>query len=672
MSTSFLVYLASLNHGDKPGFVGDVFPIQLGLLAAYAQSRLGNAVELRLFSGIADLDAAVVQRPPDLIGFSRYMWNADLVSRCISAIKSQHPQIITVVGGPDYPLELEARKAWLVHNADVDFYIYQDGEIPFTTLLEAILAGRSVAELKSIGVPGCHTISEGVPVFGPDVPRVRNLDDIPSPYLSGFMDQFFETGMRPLMMTSRGCPYSCTYCVEGSNYYNSVTFTSQERRSAELNYIAEHVKNSPVLMLVDSNFGQFSGDPEFARKVGELRRRTGYPDYLFCSAGKAHSERIVQCRELAGDGTMRLAASVQTLDPVILSNVKRRNLPLPELLDIGNTTGQQGSNPCDLILGLPGESLASAISSMEGVMDLGVGAVIQRQFAMLRGSESEQGESRQRFALHTRFRPLVGCAGKYLFCGQEIRSVECEEIVVGSNLFDFQDYLDARRYYFTIALFFNDWMFGEIRALLRAMNLPVSSWIRRLHEESHLMPVALQKIYTDFEAATAGELWDTSEEIITWMLLDESRWKAGGPGQNLLYQFRVKALFHHWDDLVAYAFACLRRHLEEHRPGDHSRDLAEEAERYFQGAKRGILDLDREEYGTFVFDWIHIMESPSEEALIPLSEPRRLRFCHSANQREMLKNALHQVGSDGNQLGYMLSRYPISRFFRSAEAETDL
>lgn len=654
MTSPLLVYLASLNHGAAPGFIGDVFPLQLGMLAAYGQSRLGTAVTFQLFAGVAALDAAMARRLPHVVGFSRYVWNGDLVNRCLARLKARHPHLLTVVGGPDYPLDRAAQEAWLLAHPAVDFYIYRDGEIPLAGLLAALLAGKGVAELKTMGLPGCHSVWDGRAVFGPIPPRVADLDQIPSPYLTGFMDSFFATAMRPMMLTSRGCPYTCTFCVEGDGYYNRVAFTSRERRQSELNYIAQRVSHSPILKLADSNFGQFPGDPEFARMVGALRQRTGYPDYLYCSAGKAHAPRILRCRELAGESTMRLATSVQSLDAGVLAHVRRRNLPLPDLLAIGQASGQQGSNPCDLILGLPGEDLASAKRSLEGVVDLGVGAVIQRQFMMLRGSASERQESRQQFALQTRFRPLVGCAGRYRFLGQEIRSSEYEEVVVASNDLSFEDYLEARDYYLTIALFFNDWLFGEIRALLGVLGLPVSGWIRRLHQERRHRAGALQGLYDEFTAATASELRQTPAA------------EDAGVAANLLMHFRLRAVRDHWQALLDHAFGGLRRHLAMHRPGDHAVLLAAEAERYCQGAKRQLFDPHWREEGVFTHDWPQLMASPGRAALTPWPQPVLLRFAHSDAQRQLLAGVLHTVGGDGRQLDYMLSRYPVSRFFRPA------
>ena len=55
-------------------------------------------------------------------------------------------------------------------------------------------------------------------VSGKLLPRMVNLDRIPSPYLIGMMDKFFDEYLTPMIQTARGCPYSCTFCHDGLPY----------------------------------------------------------------------------------------------------------------------------------------------------------------------------------------------------------------------------------------------------------------------------------------------------------------------------------------------------------------------------------------------------------------------------------------------------------------------
>ena len=100
------------------------------------------------------------------------------------------------------------------------------------------------------------------------------LDDIPSPYLGGFLDKFLDRGLVPILQTNRGCPFSCAYCCSAVAYYNKVAFFSVNRVREEIEYIAERVK-SPSMQIHDSNFGMFEQDYEICKKIVAVRKKYG-------------------------------------------------------------------------------------------------------------------------------------------------------------------------------------------------------------------------------------------------------------------------------------------------------------------------------------------------------------------------------------------------------------
>ena len=83
--------------------------------------------------------------------------------------------------------------------------------------------------------PGDGNLSEsqsGEFVHGGTVPRIASLDDIPSPYLEGWMDPFFETGYFPLMQIARGCPFTCAFCNSGVTQNSKINAHSVENVKA--------------------------------------------------------------------------------------------------------------------------------------------------------------------------------------------------------------------------------------------------------------------------------------------------------------------------------------------------------------------------------------------------------------------------------------------------------
>src|SRR3972149_4639162 len=68
-----------------------------------------------------------------------------------------------------------------------------------------------------------------------------SLNDIPSPYLTGLFDKFFKHAGIPLIETNRGCPFTCTFCQQGGEYYTKVVHFDVSRVREEIMYIADRI-----------------------------------------------------------------------------------------------------------------------------------------------------------------------------------------------------------------------------------------------------------------------------------------------------------------------------------------------------------------------------------------------------------------------------------------------
>src|SRR5437016_305725 len=135
--------------------------------------------------------------------------SADLVA--ISAITSTAPQSyrladkvreaggIAVLGGthtsflPDEGLQ------------HTDFVVRGEGEFAFQELVDAIQAGAGFEKIQNLSY-----LADGRPVHNPERGKIPNLDVNPIP------DYRLITGWKPggvvSVATSRGCPFSCTFC----------------------------------------------------------------------------------------------------------------------------------------------------------------------------------------------------------------------------------------------------------------------------------------------------------------------------------------------------------------------------------------------------------------------------------------------------------------------------
>lgn len=662
------VYLIDLAHDSKLGLSSDTMPLQLGLVAAYALREHGDRIRVELFKFLPEFEAAMEREPPFILGVSNYIWNIDIGMKVVEAVKRRFPDVFVAGGGPNYPDEFEDQVAFLRERPLLDFYVYKDGEMPFAALAGFLLDNPDVEAAKRAKLPSCHALIGGEAWFGPTAPRVRDLAELPSPYLTGLMDKFFDQRLVPTMQTNRGCPFTCTFCTEGGSYYTKVFRTSHERKIAEADYILAHVKHTRTLRITDSNFGMFEEDEDFCRHLGQIQARTGYPEYIMCSTGKNRKERVLKCNELL-NGAMRLTASVQSLDPDVLAATKRDNISLEALMYLSDETSDTDTHAySELILALPHDSAARHEASIDGLMQIGIGNITQHQLALIHGTELNSRATRTTYAYRSGFRPIQRCVGRYRFLGEEFVAAEVEEIAVESSTLSFQDYLDMRRLYLTVGMFYNDRVFGEIHALLRILKLSTFEWIKSIHDDMDRLPESLRALYRGFEADTAGELWDSPAELAADVAGDVDRYTTGEIGGNIIYKYRAKSIVECFPELHATAFAYLRACLR--RAGVRADEAVDELERFSRIQKLDLLDtrIDRRE--TFAYDVLRLVQDSAFArkggTLDDLRRPVAVEIAHTEKQKATIERELKFYGADIPGLTMLISRYPVKRFWRRA------
>ena len=76
----------------------------------------------------------------------------------------------------------------------IDFYIVKEGEIPFVKLIEELVSKKfQIDDVKKSKVPSTHCVlNDGTVILTPPAERIKHLSEIPSPYLDGRLDEFFD------------------------------------------------------------------------------------------------------------------------------------------------------------------------------------------------------------------------------------------------------------------------------------------------------------------------------------------------------------------------------------------------------------------------------------------------------------------------------------------------
>ena len=246
------IYIADLTH-TASGLTSITFPLGTALVTSYAKHICNDSFEFRIFKFHDQLTRAISENPPSILALSNYTWNLEISSKLSAWAKRQNPNLIVVFGGPNFPINKEEKLLFLQQRPVIDFYIENEGETGFAGLLmklEEYNFNATAFKRSQEPIANC-TYLNGEEIIVGGIARIQDVNIIPSPYLTGILDDYFNLPLAPLVETTRGCPFSCTFCADGLVSKNKVVAFTTDRVRDELYYIAEHVKNVDEIYLSD-------------------------------------------------------------------------------------------------------------------------------------------------------------------------------------------------------------------------------------------------------------------------------------------------------------------------------------------------------------------------------------------------------------------------------------
>ncbi len=191
-------------HGPPPGYrAGDLDPdfwqVPYGLLSLGAQAlRAGHQVKVVNLSAFewSRVERVIEGLDAELFGISCWTANRRGVALVAKLIKEKRQAAHVLVGGPHAtPLA----KEMLEHHEHIDTISLGESEEQLMELISRLESGASVR-----GIAGTVYRDElGVVTRGPERAAIHELDSLASPH------DYFSTH---IVMTSRGCPWACTFC----------------------------------------------------------------------------------------------------------------------------------------------------------------------------------------------------------------------------------------------------------------------------------------------------------------------------------------------------------------------------------------------------------------------------------------------------------------------------
>ena len=331
-----------------------------------------NTIEYTINNYVNDILKSLYKQKPDILGFSCYIWNIEMVKKLVVLIKNVLPETIIILGGPEVSYNSEA----LFSEIPCDYIISGEGEQTFCELLDAINDKHS---FESVG--GLTFITNGKVVA---TPKEKALDMValPFPY-----KDFDETENRICYYeASRGCPFGCRYCL--SSIEKGVRFAPIEKVKKELQIFLDNKVQQ--VKFVDRTF---NCNKKFALEIilFLIENDNSYTNFHFEVEASLLDEETLELLSTARRGLFQLEIGIQSTNEQILKAIDRKNDMNWIEYCVGKLQQKQNIHlHLDLIAGLPLEDFKSFKKSFNDVYRLIPNQLQLGFLKVLKGSAMEK------------------------------------------------------------------------------------------------------------------------------------------------------------------------------------------------------------------------------------------------------------------------------------------
>ena len=327
-------------------------PLGLAYLGAVSEKRGDEVRILDMEVEETPISQVLREERPDLVGITANTIQIKAAWRVAQEIKAEIDLPI-ILGGP-HPALLPEESA---QRPEVDIVVRGEGEVTWADLCQKLEAGASLEEVEGIS----YRQNGGV-THNPDRPVIADVDRLPLPAHHLFKMERY-TNLQPTLdtvegksfsiITSRGCPYRCTYC---SQILPRIwRMRSAENVVAEWRWLVKDLGAKEIGVLDDS----FNINRTRVLAICDLLISEGlnHVPWIMINGIRANlvdEELLGKMREA---GCIRTAFGVESGNQEILDTVIDKHLTLEEIRAAFKAARSVGMETIGFfIIGLPGET----------------------------------------------------------------------------------------------------------------------------------------------------------------------------------------------------------------------------------------------------------------------------------------------------------------------------
>ena len=320
-----------------------------------------------------DILKEIYKEKADIVAFSCYIWNISIVRSVSSELKKVQPGVKIWFGGPE--VSYDAR-ACLAKNEQLEGIMIGEGEETFLELIKYYLERQMMLS----DIDGIAYREESRVIITKDRKPIR-LDCVPFPYeeMECFRNRiiYYES--------SRGCPYSCSYCLSSNE--RRVRFRSLELVKRELQYFLDY--QIPQVKFIDRTF---NCNKEHAMAIWKYLKEhdNQITNFHFEISADILDDEEIDFLATLRPGQVQFEIGVQTTNPQTVQAIRRKT-EFDKLAHNVTRINEAGNihQHLDLIAGLPLEDYHSFEKSFQDVYRLRPDQLQLGFLKVLKGSPME-------------------------------------------------------------------------------------------------------------------------------------------------------------------------------------------------------------------------------------------------------------------------------------------
>lgn len=375
------------DFSSKLSRVSVFFPLGIAYIAAYLEKNgkyeiiildaliegntgdgrvINNGSEIRYGLLDKEIGERIIKISPDIVGVSCLFAaiEKDTVNVC-RIVKEIDPGITTVVGGAHAGAIAEKL---IEQNRTIDFVIQGEAEVTFHELISIIENGRSFSELDGIAYRENNKTR-----LIPKTKYIEELDSLPFPARHLFnMNKYFEKAsahgnykLSPYtqIISSRGCPFKCTFCALGNHWGSKQRMRSAENVLDEIEYLVENY-NIKELHFEDDNL---TANKKRALSIFDGMIERGFDIIWVVPSGMAvaslDEELLIKMK---ASNCYSVTLAIESGSQYVISKLMNKPVNLKKVPDLVKTIRNVGLEVRGFfIIGYPGETKETIRKTIE-------------------------------------------------------------------------------------------------------------------------------------------------------------------------------------------------------------------------------------------------------------------------------------------------------------------